>query len=230
MLRKELEKMIQQNSAKKQRHGFRGSLDFREDDTELVRMFKNLKADKWFCHSYVPIYEFLFEGFQYKSLNLAEIGIWRGHSIRIWEEYFPNASIVGMDIDPNCKKHNFSRAHVDICDQTDYKYFFKNYKDEKFDIFIEDGKHDFDAQILSASIFHSNMKENSIYIIEDINEDLEKFSILKGVPINLRKFKSRSDDQIILLPRGEYFTNKAHEIKEIVDSFTEEEIEKIVSC
>jgi len=225
MLREQMLRMLTQTPPDMRRHGLRGSLDIQEDDSEFVKRFKKLKADKWFCHSYIPIYEYLFHDLRYEPVDVLEIGVWRGDSLKVWEEYLPNANVTGVDIDPNCAKIEFQRAVVDIHDQTDYEYFFEKYKRKMFDVVIEDGKHEYAANIMSAAIFHPMMKENGIYIIEDIKGKLKHYSVLQGVEIDLQRFKKRRDDKLLLLPQGEYFQEKAEFVKDTVDSITDEEIE-----
>ena len=35
---------------------------------------------------------------KYKKINILEIGVDNGDSLRLWREYFPNANICGIDI------------------------------------------------------------------------------------------------------------------------------------
>lgn len=49
-------------------------------------------------HCYLPFYEFLFSKFHPRTdLNILEIGVQFGNSIRVWREYFPEALIIGID-------------------------------------------------------------------------------------------------------------------------------------
>ena len=48
-----------------------------------------------------------------------EIGVYHGNSLKVWKDYFPNAEIYGIDIDPSCKKFEDERTKIIICDQND---------------------------------------------------------------------------------------------------------------
>jgi hypothetical protein len=54
-------------------------------------------ADKGSTHSYIESYEALLSTFRV-GCSIMEIGIALGHSIRMWDEYFENSRIVGVDI------------------------------------------------------------------------------------------------------------------------------------
>jgi carbamoyltransferase len=206
-------------------YGLKGESVVREYDSPLVRLCKESDTDKWSNHSYVPIYEFL----MWPSIqDLVEIGILKGNSIRVWEKYLPAANITGIDVDPDCENLEFERANTIIGSQMDYKFLFERLKGMSFDFVIDDGKHTFDAHILSAAIFSTHMKDESIYVIEDIRADvsLSDYSVLNGVPIDLVKFKGRGDDKILIVPKGELSRKRAEAVKRVVDSITEEEIRK----
>ena len=54
--------------------------------------------------SYFSEYDFCFRDFRDRNIRLLEIGVSKGGSLAAWEEYFPHAEIVGVDID------NFANA------------------------------------------------------------------------------------------------------------------------
>ena len=51
---------------------------------------------KW--SNYGPIYDKHFAPFRDQNINILEIGVLRGGSMRMWEKYFPKANIFGIDI------------------------------------------------------------------------------------------------------------------------------------
>jgi hypothetical protein len=58
-------------------------------------------TDKNTIHSYLETYESLFHSKQNTSGNILEIGVHFGGSIQLWNNYFKNAKIYGLDIADN---------------------------------------------------------------------------------------------------------------------------------
>ncbi len=54
-------------------------------------------------HNYLIYYWMHFRDIRLEVKSVLEIGIQTDRSIRMWEEFFPNAIIYGIDIDPKCK-------------------------------------------------------------------------------------------------------------------------------
>ena len=59
---------------------------------------------------FIELYQKYFADFKDKKINILEIGIGDGDSLRIWREYFVNANICGIDID----KKNFIIDNVEF--------------------------------------------------------------------------------------------------------------------
>lgn len=51
-------------------------------------------------HNYLEFYERYFAPCRQNRFTLIEVGVYEGASIKMWEEYFPNAKIIGLDINP----------------------------------------------------------------------------------------------------------------------------------
>jgi hypothetical protein len=93
-----------------------------------------------------------------------------GASLRVWRDYFPNANIVGADID---KTILFSEERITTfyCDQTNpesIRELWMNVEVQEFDLMIDDGLHTFEGGIsLLEHSFHK-LKLGGLYIIEDV--------------------------------------------------------------
>lgn len=116
--------------------------------------------------SYYSIYDKEFGSHIYKELKLLEIGVQDGGSLKMWSKYFPNATIVGVDIDPHCKQHETDKIKVIIGDQAD-ENFCRQFTD--FDIVIDDGGHTTNQQQVSFNTIFPLMKSGGIYVIEDLH-------------------------------------------------------------
>ena len=99
-------------------------------------------------------------------------------SLRAWRDYFFNAKIYGADIDRSILK-NEERIKTHFVDQNDpltISEMFKNFNEEKFDIIIEDGLHEYNANICFFENAINYLSVDGIYIIEDVfYKDIRKF-------------------------------------------------------
>ena len=136
---------------------------------------------------FIQLYEKYFEPFRNLKINILEIGVENGDSLRIWREYFPNANICGIDI----AKKNFIIKNTDILmgDQSDPKFLqllIDKYKN--FDIVIDDGSHQSKHIIESFKYLFPHLNFNGLYVIEDLQTSY--FPRYGGSRINLNKKKS----------------------------------------
>ena len=111
--------------------------------------------------------------------KILEIGVFKGHSMLLWQEYFPNAEIYGIDIDFSNK--NFGQNAIDICKEhkrihleeldaysvTNVEYIKQQYGTD-FDIIIDDGSHHPAHQLFFILYYKELIKDNGYLIIEDV--------------------------------------------------------------
>ena len=137
---------------------------------DLWEYFKNKTGKtitKW-TH-YFPVYEKHFAQFKNKPIKVLEIGILNGGSLEMWKEYFgPDAQIVGIDINPACKEHEFPGVHVRIGDQSDPN-FLQSLLDEfgEFDLVIDDGSHHVAHVKKTFEYLYPKISPTAMYFIED---------------------------------------------------------------
>ena len=95
-----------------------------------------------------------------------------GASLKTWYEYFPNARIVGLDInDAKFLENDRTTTHqVDQGDRNQLAELRKIYPDESFDLIIDDGSHRADHQQTSLELLYPLLKSGGYYIIEDLND------------------------------------------------------------
>jgi hypothetical protein len=121
------------------------------------------------AHHYLPYYWMHFRDIRMQVRKVCEIGLQNDASIRMWEEFFPNAEIFGIDIDPRCEEFSGDRRRVFIGDQSDRK-FLGHFLDEVgggLDIVIDDGSHLVDHQLSSFEVLFPALTEHGIYAMED---------------------------------------------------------------
>lgn len=122
---------------------------------------------KWF--HYFNIYERHFERFRGKSPTMIEIGVQNGGSLAMWKEYFGGGcQIVGIDIDPDCKKHEAEGIDIFIGSQDDptlMESVLSKYP--KVDIVLDDGSHVMSHMISSFKMLYDRISPNGVYMVED---------------------------------------------------------------
>ena len=163
----------------------------------LKDLSKYYKTNKYEL-GYIDIYEKYFENIRNKKLNILEIGIDKGPSLRVWSDYFVNSKIAGIDIN----KVHFTIKNVSIyCgDQSDKVFLNKVINDFKyFDIIIDDGSHISKHIIKSFNFLFDYLNDDGLYIIEDLHYSY--YPRYGGSRINLKKkttsmnfLKSLTDD------------------------------------
>ena len=127
---------------------------------------------KW-AH-YFEIYQRHLAPFRGKPVRVLEIGVYKGGTLPMWKSYFgDDSTIVGLDIDPACKKFENTnlKIHVRIGDQESDEFLESVSKElGPFDVVIDDGGHTTGQQIQSfLHLYFSAMKADGIYIVEDLH-------------------------------------------------------------
>ena len=161
--------------------------------TELMNFYGSDKGGRNNHHNYSEYYSELFFNERKNIKNFLEIGLGTNDvnmlsnmgekgiplaSLKAWRDYFENAIIYGADIDKKILK-NHERIKTYFVDQTDPKtieLLFKNIGISDFDVILDDGLHEYNANIC---LFENSIKflsNRGIYIIEDVYfKDKQKF-------------------------------------------------------
>jgi len=124
-------------------------------------------------HGYTSIYEGFLVQWRYEPIRIMEIGIAGGGSLKLWYDYFPQASIFGIDIE-DAKQFENSRVKTCIADQSKRDQLEKCVKQfgGAFDLLIDDGGHAMDQQQISLGYLFRYVKSNGFYFLEDIHTSL----------------------------------------------------------
>jgi len=147
--------------------------------TELGKKYGTDKTDMYHTFDgicYTDIYNEYFHDMRLEKLNFLEIGVRQGKSIKMWSEYFPNSNIIGIDIDPECKKYEQDNIKIEIGSQEDDKFLSKiTKKYEYFDIILDDGSHINTITLKSFDILSKVTKR--FYMIEDLRNSYEDLTL-----------------------------------------------------
>jgi hypothetical protein len=137
-----------------------------------LRPDKEPQIHKW--HHYFDIYERAFVPLRDRAVRLLEIGVQRGGSLRMWQEWFaPGAQIFGLDIDPACRTAAAPGIEVFIGDASD-RAFLADLAGRigPLDVVIDDGGHTARQQINAFLELYPRMTEDGVYLIEDTHTAL----------------------------------------------------------
>jgi hypothetical protein len=135
--------------------------DFLTNDKRIIHKWKH----------YFPIYERHFKDFVYKPVTFIEIGCGLGGSLQMWKRYFgPHARIIGIDIDPECKKFEEDQIEVRIGQQQDCQ-FLQNLINEAGapDIVLDDGSHMMSHISATFQFLYPRVAKNGVYMVEDLH-------------------------------------------------------------
>jgi hypothetical protein len=193
--------------------------------TNLCRIMNSNGSDKGSGHhNYTTLYEKLFSKYQDQNITIFELGLGTnypdvksnmgpngipGASLFGWAEYFPAASVYGADIDKRVL-FDTDRIRTYYCDQMNeqcIKDMFSNEDLEniEFDIIVEDGLHDFDANISFLVNSIDRLKVGGIYICEDLGKStIDKFQQI--IP-DLKDQYSLAFIEVVSIPGANPFDN-----------------------
>jgi hypothetical protein len=120
---------------------------------------------------YAEIYERRFDRLRSKEINLLELGVHRGDSLRMWRDYFESGNVVGLDLgtseldDPSgrIRLYQGKQQDLDLLDR-----IARESAPSGFDIIIDDCSHMAQLSLLSFwHLFTHHLKMGGIYVIED---------------------------------------------------------------
>ena len=129
---------------------------------------------KW--QKYFDVYDAIFKKFRKKKIIFVEVGVLNGGSLEMWKKYFhPKSRIIGIDLNPKCKKFQKKGIEIFIGDQSDENFWKKFYKKVgKIDILLDDGGHTNKQQIITTVKSISNMNDGGVLIVEDTHTSYMK--------------------------------------------------------
>jgi len=144
--------------------------------SELKQLFDKHGVDKSTKHNYHEIYEPKFAPLKNKRINILEIGIYKGHSLQAWLDYFPYAKVYGIDLFKRVAMEDVQVLNEKRCqairgDSTNIattELVKKQWPNVKFDIIIDDGLHQPEANAKTMHNFFPLLKENGMYFVEDV--------------------------------------------------------------
>ncbi len=155
-------------------------------DMDLVQIFRKYGTDK-LVNGYAPVYHTLLNNRREQIRSVLEVGIGTmipnvhssmvgyagagyspGGSLRAWRDYFRNASVLGMDVQPDTQ-FSEERIQTVLCDSTDALAVQRAVGDKMFDFIVDDGSHVDVNQFSTLRNLYSRLRPGGFYVIEDIH-------------------------------------------------------------
>jgi len=137
----------------------------------LLEIACNLDTDKTQNNTYIDNFERHFGHLRDKPVKILELGVLRGGSLLMWNEYFSEGLVVGIDLNPSTLIENPERVRFYKGSQDDGVFLDRVSQEcapDGFDIIIDDASH---IGTLTHASFHNlfmkHLKSGGIYVIED---------------------------------------------------------------
>lgn len=160
---------------------------------KLMDFYGSDKGGKNNQHNYAQYYSDIFYYRRKNIKNFLEIGLGTNNldtpsnmgsegkplaSLRAWRDYFINANIFGADIDKRIllNEERILTTYVDQTNPKTIQEMFSLFGVKKYDVILEDGLHEFNANICCFENCIKYLDINGTYIIEDVfYKDHKKF-------------------------------------------------------
>jgi tetratricopeptide (TPR) repeat protein len=120
------------------------------------------------ANDYLRHYERILSEFRDEPIELLEIGIAQGASLRTWTGFMPHAKIIGVDIDGSCKAYATDRITVEIGSQADPEFLLELARRYRPSVIIDDGSHQAEHVMLTFDYLYPTLLQGGVYIMEDL--------------------------------------------------------------
>ncbi|HEX7099657.1 MAG TPA: class I SAM-dependent methyltransferase [Acidimicrobiia bacterium] len=141
-------------------------------------------TDKDSRHSYLQPYRELTDGMAVD--RVLEIGVLEGSSLALWQEWWPDAEIHGVDNHlrpeapinaPRAVLHQADAYHADFCCNT---------FGADCDLIIDDGDHQLHSMVFVAAHYPQHLRPGGVLVIEDIPHESWIPKLEQATPPELR--------------------------------------------
>ena len=147
------------------------NLEFVFSNKNETNRFKEIglkyECDKVSRHKYHELYPNIFDKFKNEDINLFEIGVCEGKSLKVWKEFYPNCNVFGLDIQREIFNEDVKIFKGDQSNINDLINVVNQIP--KCDIIIDDGSHVPEHQLKTFYyLFENLLKDGGTYVIEDV--------------------------------------------------------------
>ena len=141
-------------------------------------------TDKADCHeyhgeSYLDVYAKYLESRRHTLKSVLEFGVYNGSSLRTWRDYFSQAKVYGVDIDPSINKSHGERVEVITASQADPAVL--ELVPGEVDLIIDDGSHLVDHIVTTFKLWWPRLSRHGFYVIEDLETTYMDLTPFRGI-------------------------------------------------
>jgi hypothetical protein len=147
--------------------------------------------------------------------HVLEVGIFDGGSIKLWSDYFVNATVYGVDVmdTTNVWDGIKEKDNIVLHTSTDAynPSFVEQFQNTPLDMCLDDGPHTLESMKQFILLYSPLLTENGILIIEDVQSEDWIHVLEATVPDHLKPFvryydlrpnKNRYDDIVFTIDRS----------------------------
>ncbi|MDR1608799.1 MAG: class I SAM-dependent methyltransferase [Deltaproteobacteria bacterium] len=165
---------------------------------DLGHRYKTDKRSGQRGHDFLRKYEFFLRPFKDLEFTLLELGVYKGASLRMWADYFPQAKIVGVDNEPQTVAAESERIQVILGDLAQLD-FLQSLTAIEPSVIIDDASHWWPDQLRAFFALYPYLETGGVYIMEDIHTSFPPLDSLFKANFHTPPF-------VILQKLAEYLT------------------------
>lgn len=137
-----------------------------------ISVMLNYPSDKDTSHNYLPVYQKELD--KINEIKILELGVYTGGSLKLWQDFFINSEIHGLDDtkrndDPIPGTMHWGR----------YEDLHTDFEDNYFDYIINDSMHYAKEQIDAFKLYYPKLKSGGKFFMEDVPDQSNLDIILK---------------------------------------------------
>jgi hypothetical protein len=151
-------------------------------------------------NDYLRSYEKYLSYLRHSKINVLEVGVAGGKSLKTWKQFFTSATIVGMDILESCRQLEEERVVIRIGSQDDPQFLSDVCAEYPPTVFIDDGSHVASHVLFTFNHVFPLLQPGGVYVIEDLNTCSRR----DEAPITPHELIARMA-QSIMERRGEWY-------------------------
>lgn len=135
-----------------------------------ISIILNYPSDKDTSHDYLPVYQKEFD--RTNEIKLLELGVYTGGSLKLWQDFFVNSEIHGLD---DTKRND--DPIPGIMHWGRYEDLHAEFEDNYFDYIVNDSMHYAKEQIDAFNLYYPKVKPGGKFFMEDV-PDRENLDII----------------------------------------------------